>query len=106
VTVTDTRRRTTWPADLALVAAVLMAGSVSRHAVYTAFGVTLLIACVLALAVALWQGAARVAPSRPAVLAALALAVVGQVIKPPYMNVVDRNAMLRAGTAAARPRAR
>ena len=97
MTVTDTRRRTAWPADLALVAAVLMAGSVSRHAVYTAFGVTLLIACVLALAVALWQGAARVAPSRPAVLAALALAVVGQVIKPPYMNVVDRNAMLRAG---------
>ena len=74
-----------------------MAGSVSRHAVYTPFGVALLIACVLALAVALWQGAARVAPSRPAVLAALALAVVGQVIKPPYMNVVDRNGTLRAG---------
>ena len=85
MTVTETRRRTAWPADLALVAAVLMAGSVSRHAVYTPFGVALLIACVLALAVALWQGAARVAPSRPAVLAALALALVGQVIKPPYM---------------------
>ena len=97
MTVTETRRRTSWPADLALVAAVLMAGSVSRHAVYTPFGVALLVACVLALAVALRQGAARVVPSRPAVLAALALAVVGQVIKPPYMNVVDRNWMLRAG---------
>ena len=65
MTVTETRRRTSWPADLALVAAVLMAGSVSRHAVYTPFGVALLVACVLALAVALRQGAARVVPSRP-----------------------------------------
>jgi hypothetical protein len=60
----------------------------------------LLVACVLALAAALWQGAARAAPSRPAILVALALAVLGQVIKPPYMNVVDRNWALRAGVLA------
>ncbi len=97
MTVTETRRRTSWPADVALIAAVLMAGSVSRHAVYTPFGVWLLIACVVALAVAARYGVGRVAPSRAAVLAALALAVVGQVIKPPYMNVVERNGLLRAG---------
>jgi hypothetical protein len=97
VTSTATRRRTLRPADVALVAAVLVAGSASRHAVYTPFGVALLVACVLALAAALWQGAARAAPSRPAVVVALALAVVGQMIKPPYMNVVDRNWALRAG---------
>jgi hypothetical protein len=96
MTVTDTRRAVR-PADVALVAAVLVAGSVSRHAVYTAFGVALLAVCVVALAAATWQGAARSGPSRPAILLALALAVVGQVIKPPYMNVVDRNWALRAG---------
>ena len=97
MTVTGLRRRTLRPADVALVAAVVVAGSVSRHAVYTTFGVVLLVVCVLALAAAVWLGAARMPPSRPAVLAALALAVAGQVVKPPYMNVVDRTWMLRAG---------
>ena len=97
MTLTEARRRTVRSADVALIAAVLMAGSVSRHAVYTAAGVALLVVCVLALAVALWQGAARAAPSRPAILVALALALLGQVLKPPYMNVVDRNWALRAG---------
>jgi hypothetical protein len=96
VTITATRR-TVRPADVALVAAVLVAGSVSRHAVYTPFGVALLAVCVVALAVAVWQGAARSAPSRPAVLVALALAVIAQVLKPPYMNVVERTWALRAG---------
>jgi hypothetical protein len=96
VTITATRR-TVRPADVALVAAVLVAGSVSRHAVYTPFGVALLAVCVVALAVAVWQGAARTAPSRPAVLVAIALAVIAQVLKPPYMNVVERTWALRAG---------
>jgi hypothetical protein len=100
VTLTETRRAVR-PSDVALIAAVLVAGSVSRHAVYTVFGVVLLSLCVLALAVALWQGAARSAPSRPAIVAALALAVVGQLIKPPYLNVVDRTWALRAGVLVA-----
>jgi hypothetical protein len=97
VTATETRRLAVRPADAALIAAVLVAGSVSRHAVYTAVGVALLAACVVVLAVAVWQGAARMSPSRPAILAALALAVVGQLIKPPYLNVVERTWALRAG---------
>lgn len=97
MTATTTRRIAVRPADAALVAAVLVAGSVSRHAVYTAFGVALLAACVVALAAAVWQGAARSAPSRPAILAALALALLGQLLKPPYMNVVERTPALRAG---------
>jgi uncharacterized membrane protein len=102
VTATETRRLpTVRPADAALIAAVLVAGSVSRHAVYTAFGVALLAVCVVVLAVAVWQGAARSAPSRPAILAALALAVLGQLIKPPYMNVVERTWALRAGVYVA-----
>ncbi|HEY6747456.1 MAG TPA: hypothetical protein VI357_17270 [Mycobacteriales bacterium] len=101
MTATQTRRLTVRPADAALIAAVLVAGSVSRHAVYTAFGVALLAVCVLVLAAAVWLGAARSAPSRPAILAALALAVVGQLIKPPYMNVVERTWALRAGVYVA-----
>jgi hypothetical protein len=84
-------------ADTALVLAVVIAGSVSRHAVYTPFGVALLVACVLGLAVAAWRGAARGTPSRAGILAALALALVAQVLKPPYMNIEDRTGALRAG---------
>ena len=99
-------RRERWtrgsrPADVALLAAVLVAGSVSRHAVYTAYGVTILVVCVLALAWAAWRGAARGTPSRAGILAALVLALVAQVIKPPYMNVEDRTAALRAGVLVA-----
>ena len=84
-------------ADTALIAAVVVAGSVSRQAVYTAFGVALLVACVAVLAVAAWRGAARGSPSRLGVLVALALALLAQVLKPPYMNVEDRTGALRAG---------
>ena len=90
-------RRASLAPDAALLAAVLVAGSVSRHAVYTPYGVAILAACVGVLAVAVLAGAARRAPSRPAILAALGLALVGQLIKPPYMNVEDRTWALRAG---------
>lgn len=89
------------PADAALVAAVVVAGSVSRHAVYTWPGVTLLTVCVAVLAWAAWSGAARTVPSRGGILAALALALLAQVLKPPYMNVEDRTAALRAGVLVA-----
>ena len=95
----ETRR--TLPADAALVAAVVVAGSVSRHAVYTWYGVTLLAVCVLVLAGAAWAGAARTGPSRTGVLVALGLALLAQVLKPPYMNVEDRTAALRAGVLVA-----
>jgi hypothetical protein len=88
-------------ADVALIAAVVIAGSVSRHAVYTWYGVVLLIACVAALAAAAWKGAARTVPSRAGILAALALTLVAQIIKPPYMNVEDRTWALRAGVLVA-----
>lgn len=88
-------------ADTALVLAVLIAGSVSRHAVYTDYGVTILVLSVAGLAVALWRGAARGAPSRAGVLVALAGAVLAQVLKPPYMNVTDRGWALRAAVLVA-----
>jgi hypothetical protein len=87
------------PADVALVAAVLIAGSVSRHAVYTPYGVAILVACVAALGWAAWRGMA--APSRAGVLVAVAGAVVAQLIKPPYMNIDGRTWLLRAGIYAA-----
>ena len=85
-------------ADVALVAAVVIAGSVSRHAVYTPYGVVILLLCVTALAAAVWRGVG--VPSRAGVLAALALAVLAQVIKPPYMNVAGGTWLLRAGVWA------
>jgi hypothetical protein len=84
--------------DLALIAAVLVAGSVSRHAVYTPYGVTILVLATGALAAAVWRGLR--APSRLGVLLALAGAAVAQVIKPPYMNVDGRTWLLRAGVYA------
>lgn len=87
-------------ADVALLAAVLIAGSVSRHAVYTPYGVTILVLAVAALAAAAWAGLGGRAPSRAGVLVALAGATVAQVIKPPYMNVDGRTWLLRAGVYA------
>jgi hypothetical protein len=84
-------------ADAALLLAVLVAGSVSRHAVYNPVGIVILVLSVAGLAAAVWCGAARGGPSRAGVLAALAGALVAQVIKPPYMNVEDRTWALRAG---------
>ncbi len=89
------------PADAALVTAVVVAGSVSRQAVYTWFGVTLLTVGVAVLAWAVRSGAARTVPSRGGILAALALALLAQALKPPYMNVEDRTAALRAGVLVA-----
>jgi hypothetical protein len=104
VTLEAERRRTrsTWTegsraADAALLVAVLVAGSVSRHAVYTGYGVTILVLSVAVLALAVGRGAGRAAPSRVAVFVALAAALVAQVIKPPYMNVEGRTWALRAG---------
>ncbi|HEX6755221.1 MAG TPA: hypothetical protein VF109_04680, partial [Mycobacteriales bacterium] len=88
-------------ADAALVTAVVVAGSVSRHAVYTDYGVTILVLAVAVLAVAVWRGAARGGPSKAGVLVALALAVVAQVVKPPYMNVEDRTWALRGAVLVA-----
>jgi hypothetical protein len=84
-------------ADAALLVAVLAAGSVSRHAVYTGYGVTILVLSVATLAVAVGRGAGRGAPSRAGVLVALAGALVAQILKPPYMNVDGRTSALRAG---------
>jgi hypothetical protein len=101
VTEVGTRERTTWPADAALVGAVVVAGSVTRHAVYTWYGVLLLAVCVVVLAAAGWAGAARTGPSRAGVAVALGLTLLGQLIKPPYMNIEDRTAALRAGVLVA-----
>lgn len=103
---TAERRLDTWTrgsraADAALLIAVLVAGSVSRHAVYTDLGVTILVLSVAGLAVALWRGAAHGLPSRAGVLVALAGTLVAQVIKPPYMNVEGRSWALRAGVYVA-----
>ena len=87
-------------ADAALVVAVLIAGSVSRHAVYTRYGVTLLVVSAVALAVGVWRGAGRTPPSKAAVVVALGSALFAQVIKPPYMNVDGRTWALRAGVVA------
>lgn len=84
-------------ADAALLLAVLVAGSVSRHAVYNPVGIVILVLSVAGLATAVWCGAARGGPSRAGVLVALAGALAAQVIKPPYMNVEDRTWALRAG---------
>lgn len=93
----DTWTRGSRSADVVLLAAVLVSGSASRHAVYTGYGVTILLVAVAALAVAVSRGAARGVPSRLGVLIALAGALVAQVIKPPYMNVEGRTWALRAG---------
>lgn len=85
------------PADAALLLAVLIAGSVSRHAVYNPVGLVILVVAVAGLAAAVWLGAGRGGPSRLGVLVALAGALVAQVIKPPYMNVDHRTWALRAG---------
>lgn len=100
MTVRDPARPWT-PADTALVTAVVVAGSVSRHAVYTWYGVTLLAVCVVVLAAAAWAGAARTVPTRAGVAVALALTLVAQVIKPPYMNIEDRTWTLRAAVLLA-----
>jgi len=84
-------------ADAALVAAVVVAGSVSRHAVYTGYGVAILVGSVAVLAAAVWRAAGAEGPSRAGVLVALAGAVFAQVIKPPYMNVEAGTWLLRAG---------
>ena len=84
-------------ADAALLLAVLVAGSVSRHAVYNPVGVVILVLSVAGLAAAVWLGAGRGGPSRVGVLVALAGALVAQVLKPPYMNVDHRTWALRAG---------
>ncbi len=84
-------------ADVALVTAVLIAGSVSRHAVYTDYGITILIGSVAALGAAVWWGAGVDPPSRAGALVAFAGAVFAQVIKPPYMNVEGGTWLLRAG---------
>jgi hypothetical protein len=84
-------------ADAALLIAVLVAGSVSRHAVYNPVGVVILVLSVAGLAAAVWLGAGRGGPSRIGVLLALAGALVAQVVKPPYMNVDHRTWALRAG---------
>jgi len=84
-------------ADAALLIAVLVAGSVSRHAVYNPAGVVILVGSVTGLAAAVWLGAGRGGPSRAGILLALAGALVAQIIKPPYMNVDHRTWALRAG---------
>ena len=84
-------------ADAALLLAVLVAGSVSRHAVYNPVGVVILVLSVAGLAAAVRLGAGRGGPSRVGVLVALAGALVAQVLKPPYMNVDHRTWALRAG---------
>jgi hypothetical protein len=84
-------------ADAALLISVLVAGSVSRHAVYNPVGMVILVISVAGLAAAVWLGAGRGGPSRAGVLAALAGTLVAQVIKPPYMNVDHRTWALRAG---------
>ncbi len=102
----SSRRLRAWtagsrPADLLLLAAAVIAGSVTRHAVYSRPGVVILATAVLIAAAAMraWApGSTRPAgPSRAAVLAALGLAALVQIIKPPYLNVAGATWLLRAG---------
>jgi hypothetical protein len=75
------------PADVALLAAVLIAGSVERHAVYTWYGVVILIAAVGSLFGAVLASAARSRPAPWSVAVAVVAAAWFQLIKPPWMNV-------------------
>jgi hypothetical protein len=77
------------PADGALLAAVLIAGSVERHAVYTWYGVLILLGCVAALFAAALRGAGRAVPAPWAVTLAVTAAAWFQLVKPPWMNVVS-----------------
>jgi hypothetical protein len=83
------RLRPTVPnaADLALLAAVLIAGPVERHAVYTPLGLVLLVAGVGLLAGALLRGAARALPAPFWVALAVLTTCWFQLVKPPWMNV-------------------
>lgn len=74
-------------ADAALLAAVLIAGPVERHAVYTALGLVLLVAGVGLLGGALLAGAARRAPSPFWVAVAVLATGWFELVKPPWMNV-------------------
>src|SRR5262249_20197014 len=76
------------PADLALLAAVLMAGSVTRHAVYTWYGVLILVGCVGLLFGAVLAGAGRSVPQPWSVALAVVAPAWFQLVKPPWMNVV------------------
>jgi hypothetical protein len=76
-------------ADLALLAAVLIAGPVERHAVYTVLGLLLLIAGVGLLAGALLRGAAGRAPAPFWVAVAVLATGWFELVKPPWMNVVS-----------------
>lgn len=99
------------PADLALFVAVLIAGTVQRHAVYTLAGVLFLVACVGLLFGALLRGPLSTGPlstgplatgtagsaPRPGWVAAAVLATVWfLLIKPPWGNVVS-TALLPVG---------
>ncbi|HVQ90697.1 MAG TPA: hypothetical protein VMU51_06645 [Mycobacteriales bacterium] len=81
--------------DAALLSVVVIAGSVTRHAVYTTVGVAILVLAVLALAGAVRHGLGP--PSPLGVLLAVGLAGLAQVLKPPYMNVDGRTWALRGG---------
>jgi hypothetical protein len=88
--------RRSGPADIALLAAVLIAGSVERHAVYTWYGVLILIAGVGSLFGAVLAGAARSRPAPWSVAVAVVAAAWFQLIKPPWMNV-ESTALLAVG---------
>ncbi len=75
------------PADVALLAAVLVAGSVQRHAVYTWYGLLILIAGVGLLFGAVLRGAAGSRPAPWSVAVAVLATAWFQLIKPPWMNV-------------------
>ena len=80
-------RRRPGPADVALLATVLIAGSVQRHAVYTWYGLLILLVGVGSLFGAVLGGAARSRPAPWSVAVAVLAAGWFQLIKPPWMNV-------------------
>lgn len=88
-------------AAAALLAVVVVAGSVSFHAVFTPLGVTVLAAAVAVLGVAVTRGAAAVPPARWAVAAAVGVAALAQLAKPPTMNLEGGTWLLPAGVVAA-----
>jgi hypothetical protein len=74
-------------ADAALLATVLIAGPVERHAVYTWYGLLILMAGIGLLFGAVAFGAARSRPGAWSVAVAVLATAWFQLIKPPWMNV-------------------
>lgn len=82
-----TARLSVSSADVVLLAAAVIAGSVTRHATYTTAGVSLLLALVVIMLLGLIRADAPLRPHRWAIAVAYLVCLVVQIIKPPLDNV-------------------